>query len=189
MNDEANKLRERLLDSQSADAGLRESYERELQTLLNPELTLRTALPGIVLLVLLVGCAAGIIWASFFYRPAPLLLAGWSMLAVAFLAASYYIVRDLRRRTHSPKSAYSVAGILTMASGTLTVVALLLGLHNSSDPKSLFGAFYVFVFYFACATWSLDSRIAAAELSSKEQSLRIEHRLAEIAERLEEQQQ
>jgi hypothetical protein len=184
MNDEANKLRERLLDSQFMDPALDESFERELETLLNPQLTLRTALPGIVLLVLLVGCAAGIIWASFFYRPAPLLLAGWSMLAVAFLAASYYIVRDLCRRTHTRKSVYSIAGILTMASGTLTVVALLLGLHNASDPKSLFGAFYVFVFYFACTTWSLDSRIAAAELAGKEQSLRIQYRLAEIAERL-----
>jgi hypothetical protein len=48
----------------------------------------------------------------------------------------------------------------------------------------MFNAFLVFVFYVACISWSLDSRIAAAELAAREQMLRIEYRLADLAERL-----
>ncbi|HXE55405.1 MAG TPA: hypothetical protein VN541_20440 [Tepidisphaeraceae bacterium] len=71
-----------------------------------------------------------------------------------------------------------------MAAGVATVVALILGLRSPSAPKSLFGAFYVFVFYFACATWSLERRIASAELAAREQSLRVECRLADLVQRL-----
>lgn len=74
--------------------------------------------------------------------------------------------------------------VLAVAAGVATVVALILGLRSPSDPKSLFGAFYVFVFYFACATWSLERRIASAELASREQSLRVECRLADLVQRL-----
>lgn len=35
------------------------------------------------------------------------------------------------------------------------------------------------------AVWALESRIASAELTAREQSLRIEVRLADLAERLE----
>ena len=64
-------------------------------------------------------------------------------------------------------------------------MALIIGLRAPSDPKSLFGAFYVFVFYFACAIWALESRIASSELSdAAEQSLRIECRLADLAQRM-----
>jgi hypothetical protein len=94
------------------------------------------------------------------------------------------MIRDLRKRKHSRRSVFSIAILLTTTAGTLTVVALILGLRAPSDPKSLFGAFYVFVFYFACAMWALESRIAAAELASREQSLRIECRLADLAERM-----
>jgi hypothetical protein len=66
----------------------------------------------------------------------------------------------------------------------MTVVVLMIGLGHSSEPKSTFDAIYFFVFYFACAMWALESKIAAAELASREQALRIEYRLAELAERM-----
>jgi hypothetical protein len=74
--------------------------------------------------------------------------------------------------------------VLACAAGTVTVIVLLIGLPHSSDPRSLFNAFYVFVFYFACSVWGLETRIAAAEMASREQSLRIECRLADLAERV-----
>jgi len=58
---------------------------------------------------------------------------------------------------------------------------LLVGIGKPSDPASLFHAFYVFVFYVTCIAWSLDNRIAAAELAAREQMLRIECRLADLA--------
>jgi uncharacterized PurR-regulated membrane protein YhhQ (DUF165 family) len=152
--------------------------------MLHPPLSARVGLVGTLLLVLLVICAALIVRADLVYLVRGLMLVGHLTLAAAFLGASVLIVRDLWKRKHSPKSASSISGLLTAAAGTITVVALLLGLRHPSDPKSLFGAFYVFVFYFACAVWGLESRVAAAELTTREQSLRIECRLADLAERL-----
>jgi len=113
-----------------------------------------------------------------------LMLIGHLTLAVGFLAAAGMIFRDLQKRKHSKRSVWSIASLLTGTAGTLTVVALLLGMRSPSDPKSLFSAFYAFVFYFACAIWALESRIATSELVAREHSLRLECRLADIAERL-----
>lgn len=106
-------------------------------------------------------------------------------LGPGFVCASLYILHDLRHFRQSRNSIRSISGVLTATAGAITVAALLIGLRAPSDPKSLFGAFYVFVFYFACAVWALESRISSAELTAREQSLRIEYRLADLAERLE----
>jgi L-asparagine transporter-like permease len=163
---------------------LRESYQKELEALLQPPLTKRSGVIGGVLAVGLVVTVGLIIRADVFHHVRGLMLVGHLTLAVAFLGAAGLIFRDLRKRKHSKQSVYSIAMILTNAAGVLTVVALLMGLRAPSDPKSLFSAFYVFVFYFACAMWGLESRIATAELSAREQSLRVECRLADIAERM-----
>jgi len=160
------------------------AYRKEVDYLVHPPMTTRSALPGVVLLVILLGCAGLIVRNMVFHPVGGLLMTGYAVLAAGFLWAAVVILRDLRQRKHSQKSTGSVAGALTAAAGTVTVVALLIGLKNPSDPKSLFGAFYVFVFYFACALWALEARIKSAELASREQGLRIEYRLADLAERL-----
>ena len=184
MSDPAPGFREKLLNLEEVSPAMRDSYRKELDSMLQPPLRPRSAVLGIVLLVLLLGCTVLIVRADLVYHVRGLMLAGHVALAVAFVSASVLILRDLRRLRHSQKSVASISGILTLAAGVVTVVALMIGLRAPSDPKSLFGAFYVFVFYFACAIWSVENRIASAELASREQSLRIEYRLADLAERL-----
>jgi hypothetical protein len=147
-------------------------------------MTKRTGLLGVVLAVGLLALVALILRADLLHHVRGLMLVGHVALAAGFLGASALIFRDLRKRKHSRGSVLSIASLLTGTAGTLTVVSLILGLRAPSDPKSLFSAFYVFVFYFACAIWAVESRIAAAELSAREQSLRIECRLADLTERL-----
>lgn len=187
MIDPAPEFREKLLNLQQVSPAMRDLYRTELDAMLRPPLKPWSAFIGIVLLALLLGCTVLIARADLVYRVRGLMLLGHVALAAAFVCASVFILRDLRKLRHSQKSVASISGILTAAAGTLTVVALLIGLRSPSDPKSLFGAFYVFVFYFACAIWSVENRIASAELASREQSLRIEYRLADLAERMEKQ--
>jgi hypothetical protein len=188
MIDKLTEFRDRLFESQEMSPAPRASYQDELDRMLNPKLTSRSAVVGSVLLVLLLVCTLGIVRNMFVYEPGPLTLLGWAVLAATFTYASFLIIRDLWLRKHSPKSAFSIAHALTFAAGTITVVALLIGLQKPSDPASTFNALYVFVFYVACVEWSTQSRIAAAELAAREQMLRIEYRLAEIAARLPESQ-
>ena len=185
MTNPAPEFREQLFNLQEVSPAMRDSYRKELDVMLRPPLKARSAFIGIVLLVLLLGCTVLIARADLVYHVRGLMLAGHLALAAAFVCASVFIMRDLRKLRHSQKSVASISGILTVAAGTLTVVALLIGLRSPSDPRSLFGAFYVFVFYFACAIWSVENRIASAELAAREQSLRIEYRLADLAERIE----
>ena len=183
MPDSPADLVQRLINAEEITPALRSSYKAELDAMLHPKLTARTAAPGIVLLVILAACIVGLVRNMLFYEAEPLLLAGWSVLAVAFAWAATLIARDLWLRTHSRTSQFSISRLLTAAAGTITVVALLLGMNKPSDPASTFNALYVFVFYIACIAWSLDNRIAAAELAAREQLLRIECRLVDLAER------
>jgi hypothetical protein len=185
MNTESNNFLQRAFNSEKTSPAMRASYEAELHAMLDPKLTPRKALPGIVILVVLVICTIGIVRNMFVYDPGALILLSWGILAAAFSWVSFLIVRDLRRQKHSPKSAFSIAHILMISAGAVTVVTLLIGLNAPGDPSSMFNAFFLFVWYFACTTLALDNRIAAAELAAREQMLRIEYRLADLAERLE----
>jgi hypothetical protein len=178
------QFRQELLTAQKISPELQTAYQKELNSMLHRPMTLRSAAPGSILLAVLLICTILVARAAFLYHVSHLMLAGYIILAAGFIFASILILRDLRNRTHSRKSVSSIANALTLAAGSLTVVALLLGLRNPSDPKSLFGAFYVFVFYFACAIWALDARISTAELTAREQSLRIEYHLADLADHL-----
>jgi hypothetical protein len=184
MSQERDAFRERLLGAQKLSKDLESAYRKEIDHMVHPPMTARSATPGVVLMVLLLTCAVLIVRTAVVHPVGPLLLTGYVVLALAFVWAAVLIIRDLRKRRHSQKSTASVVGALTAAAGTITVVALLMGLKNPSDPKSLFGAFYVFVFYFACAVWALEARVKSAELASREQGLRIEYRLADLAERM-----
>jgi hypothetical protein len=184
MSDQSDQLRRLLIESEEISPALRKSYQEELDAMLNPKLTPRRAAPGVLLLVILLACTAGIVRNMLVYDVNPVVLLGWSAMVLGFVCAAYYIARDLWFRRHRPKTVFSIAHVLTGTAGAITVVSLIIGLAKPSDPASMFGAFYTFVFYFACTSWSLDSRVVAAELAAREQMLRIEYRLADLAGRL-----
>jgi hypothetical protein len=184
MPNQATEFRQKLLDAQEMSPALRASYEEELDRMLNPKLTPRSASIGALLLALLVVCTLALVRNIFVVDVGPLTRVGWGIMAAAFSYASYLIVRGLLQRKHSPKSVSSIAQALYFAAAAITVVALLLGLQKPSDPASTFNAFFVFVFYVACLAWTIESRIAASELSAREQMVRIEYRLADLADKL-----
>ena len=183
MNDKSSEFIQRLTSTEELSPALRASYQAEMDAMLEPKLSTRPALIGIVMAVALVVCAALIVRNMFIYDANALTLTSWATLAVAFASAAYLIVRDLLRGKHSPKSAFSIGHILNFAAGAITVCSLLIGINKPGDPASMFNAFFVFVFYFACSEWAMQNRIAAAELAAREQMLRIECRLADLSER------
>jgi uncharacterized membrane protein len=184
MNTPPNDFLKNLLNSEQLSPAMRASYKAELDAMANQPLTRGRTWTGVLLLVVFSVCAVAIVRNMFVYSPGPMILLAWGILAAAFTWVSVVIVRDLWRQKHSPKSAYSVGHILMVAAGAITVVSLMMGLNEADKAAAMFNAFFVFVWYFACTTLALDNRIAAAELAAKEQMLRIEYRLADLAERL-----
>jgi hypothetical protein len=118
------------------------------------------------------------------YEAKPLVLVSWVVMAVTFAWVAYLIIRDLVRKRHSPAALFSISQALFSAGGIITVAALIAGLSDAANPASTFNVMFVFVFYFTCTAWVLTNRIAGAELAAREQMLRIEYRLADLAERL-----
>jgi hypothetical protein len=184
MNSDSSNFLKSLLNSEQLSPAMRASYQAELDSITNQPLTRSRAWTGVALLVVFAVCAIAIVRNMFVYNPGPMILLSWGILVVAFAWVSYLITRDLWRQKHSPKSAYSIGHILMVAAGAITVVSLLMGLNSADKGAAMFNAFFVFVWYFACTSLALDQRIAAAELATKEQMLRIEYRLADLAERL-----
>ena len=187
MSDQSNRSPEfldRLFEAERISPSLKSSYQSELEAAIHPKMTIRSAAPGVALLVILTGCIAAIIRAMIVHRPETPVMAAWTVFVVSFGWAAWLIVRDLWLQEHSRKSKQSVSNALMFSAAIGTVAALLVGLSDPGNPASTFNAFFVFVFYIACITMSLDSRIAAAELTAREQMLRIEYRLADLAERL-----
>jgi hypothetical protein len=184
MNTQSNDFLQKLYNSEQLSPAMRASYQAELDAIVQPPMTRSRAWTGVALLVVLAVCTIALVRNMFVYDPEPLTLLGWGVLVVAFSWVSILIVRDLWRQKHSPKAGRSITHALMTSAAGITVVSLLIGLNAPNEPASMFNAFFVFVWYFACVTLALDNRIAAAELAAREQMLRIEYRLADLAERL-----
>ncbi|WP_410961326.1 hypothetical protein, partial [Salmonella sp. SAL4457] len=86
---------------------------------------------------------------------------------------------------HTWRAYFRVAGMLYLAAGITATLALLSGLRAPHDPASTFGAVYALTFLVVCVGGAIQSRIDAALLKTREGQLRIETRLADLAERLE----
>lgn len=182
--DKSSQLRDQLLSLQQMDPVRRESYQKQLDAMLHPPMTIRSGLLGVILLVVLLPIPALLVRTVLVHHVGNLIRAGYAVFGAACLWSSFVIIRDIWRRKHSRNSTISIANALTAAAAMMTIVVLVIGVKNPGNPKSLFDVFYLFIFYFACSMWSLDSRIQAAELSIREQSLRLECRIADLADRL-----
>lgn len=178
------EFRERLFDAQEMDPSLRERYRRDLDALIHEKPTRKSRFLAITLLAICLAVVAGEIRALIIHRgDVTFYVAAVTMLLTCGAVAAW-IIRDLLLPRVPRASAYRVADLFYAASWVLVVVQLLKGMHAPADPASTFGVLFVFTFAAVCTSWSIANRIAAAELSAKEQTLRLECRLADLAQRL-----
>ncbi len=175
---------QRLLDAEEISPTLRRSYQSDLDAMLTPPLTPRKATSGVTLLVILLVGVAALLHNLFVVEADPLVRVGWLAFLISLSGAAFLVVRDLWLKKHSKKSQLAITYLITGAAGIFTVVAMWRGMWEPADPASTFRVLFALVFYIVCLFWSLDSRLAAGELAAREQMLRIEFRLADLAERL-----
>lgn len=184
MPNEPTDFRQRLFDSQEMTPSLRDAYRQELDGILHQTHTPRSRIGGITLLVICLAIVIGEIRALLVYPGGPSFWIGALTMLVACAVVAAWVARDLWRGKSLRKDAFKVSEIFYGAASILVLVQCFRGLRAPSDPASTFGILFVFIFLFVCATWGLANRIAAAELSAREQSLRLECRLADLADRL-----
>jgi hypothetical protein len=178
------KFRQQLFEAEKMTPALRDAYRTELDAILYDTLTPRKRLPGILLLLILLVGAVGEVWTMVVHPGDARFYVSATTMLVVFAFGAAWIARDLWRGNSVRKSSYKFADMFYGAAGILTVVQLMHGMFAPADPRSTFGVFFMFVFLFVCSGWSLMNRIASAELSLREEMLRIECRMADLVERL-----
>lgn len=183
MPEQYSELRQRLFEAQEMTPELRDVYQHELDAILHETLTPRKRLPSMIILMILVVCAVGIVVAMFIHHGIVFFSSAVTMLIFCTLAAAW-IARDQWRGAFTRKSSLKMADLFYGTAEVLTVLALFKGLRAPSDPATTFNFLFPFVWLITCLGWCLLNRIAAAELTVREEMLRIECRLADLAERL-----
>jgi hypothetical protein len=184
MPEQVEDFREKLLGTQEMTPTLREGYQRELDAILQEKPTLRGRLAAGTLMVICVAVVIAEVRAMIVHRGSPsFYIAGATMLA-ACATVAYWIARDLMRGKVPRKHVFQVSELFFGVSWLLVVVQLMKGLSAKGDPASTYDVLFLMSFAAVCTAWSLANRITAAELSAKEQALRLECRLADLAGRL-----
>jgi hypothetical protein len=176
-------FRKRLVEAQEMTPALREGYRKELDALIHQTHTPRSRIGAVIMLVICVGVVVGEIWALSRYPGSATFYIGAGTMLLACAVTAAWIVRDLYRGRSLRRESFKVADLFYGAASILTVVTLMHGLSKPSDPASTFNALYVFVFLVVCAHWAFSNRIAAATLETREHLLRVESRLADLADR------
>ena len=184
MSNNPKSFREQLIESQETTPALRTAYEKELDAIFHEAPSRKNRFLAVVLLLIMVAIVAGEAHAMIVYKgDFTFYVAAATMLVVCAVVA-VWLVRDLRKTKVAKKSAHQVSELFYGAASIVTVASLLHGLGSRGNPASTFDAFFVFVFLFVCAVWGIANRISASEMAMKEQMLRLECRLADLAERL-----
>jgi len=179
-------FRDRLLDAQPMTPALRNEYRKELDDLLNHKLTPRSRWLAIGGLVVSLGFAIACVASLIVHHAKPgvtkVVLPAY---AAIFLATAGWLVTVLRRGGFARRASFVVVEWLggTMV-GVYVAAVLLSGMRSQADPASTYGAVWAVMFMMVGFAWSTGNRIAASTLETREHLLRLESRLADLAERV-----
>jgi hypothetical protein len=185
MSREPSEFRERLLGAQAMTAGLREEHRRELDALLHPRLTKRSRLLAWAGLIASLVFAAACIWSLAAHHDKPQVKWVLPSYAAVFIGTAAYLAQVLRSGVFSRRASFAavewLGGILV---GVYLTATLFHGMKAPSDPASTLGAVWGLMLLSVGFAWGTGNRIAAATLETREHLLRIESRLAELAEKM-----
>lgn len=184
MPTEPTDFRDQLVGAQQMTPSLRDGYRKELDAILYETHTARSRLPGILLLVVCLAVVAAEVRALLIHHGGPTFYVGAFAMLAACATGAAWLARDLLRGRSLRRQSLKFPDLFYGASSLLLVAQLLHGLRAPGDPASTFGVLFVFAFFAVCTNWSFSSRITAAELAFREETLRIECRLADLADRL-----
>ena len=102
---------------------------------------------------------------------------------VTALGFAAWLVIILRRGGFARKTSYQVVEwVGGLALSAIIAVPMFTGLDKPGDPASSFAMLWSIVALITAFAWATGNRIAAANLETREHLLRIESRLADLAE-------
>lgn len=178
-------FRDRLLGAQETSAALRDEYRKALDAMLNHKLTPRTRLLTWAGLIGAVIFAAFCVRAMIVHHDKRDSMIVLPVYAAVFLATAGWLGLVLRRGQFGRRASFAVTEWLgSIFVGVYAAVTLLSGLRAPHDPASTLSAVWAVMLIMVGFAWSTGNRISAATLETREHLLRVESKLAEMAERV-----
>ena len=184
-NEQPSSFRERLLGAQQVNTALREEFRRELDAMVYQRMTPRKRIEtwGWLIAATLFGawCAYGLVVHR--HQTVPrIILPTFIVIAAVHV---YWLAQALRRGGFAWRSNFKLLELWTLAAGVVLAVALFRGIQSPADPASTFSVLFTFVFYVCCAGMSFQNQMKLNALTHREHLLRIESRLADLAQQME----
>lgn len=192
MNETKKTFRDKLLDMEIPNPVLKEKYEREVQAMVEKKLT------GVTKLASIGGLALGLFFLIIFgtaaiMTPKEFPLWGRSIFALGAIFGSIIIAFEvllLKKGTTNLKTdEIAMAGL---GWSFVVIVATIVLVFSGTLPDRLIGIHMivcVLVFEIGAAVGLIKAFINRSELKMREKLLEIEHRLAEMSERMEKSQE
>lgn len=185
MPDNISDFRERLLSAQPMTSTLRDEYRKELDVLLNHRLTPRTRFYTVAAMLGSLAFAAFACRGLILHHDKPGMRVLLPTYAILFTLTAGWLGKVLWQGGFSRRGSFAVVewlgGIFV---GAYLTVVLFTGMFHPNDPASTYSAVWAVLLTIVGFAWATGNRIAASTLETREHLLRLESRLADLAERL-----
>ena len=177
-------FRDRLLDAQETTPAMRDEYRKRLHALLHHDLTPRTRLWVWAALLASLGAAVLCVRSLLVHHGKPDVKIVLPSYAAVFAILALWLGRVLWQGGFARRTSYAIIeGLGSVFVGVYVTVTLLRGMQAPSDPASTLAAIWAVMLLVVGFAWGTGNRIASATLETREHLLRIESRLADLAER------
>lgn len=176
-------LRRHLLEMEPPDPKCQERFNKEIHAVFEQELTRRSRIIWTLSLLAALLFAA---WGSLviFYGQVDVFIRlVWVVYTLANVAFAAYCLYVLKKGVLNLRYLFT---FLVMAPAGALVISVLLIARAASEPslESLLWAGFGVMCLIVALAWSIHNRITNVELTSREQFLRLESRLLDLADRL-----
>lgn len=186
-NNSRQSFRDQLLEREQLNPIYKEKYEKEVKAMTEKKLTGIMKLSTIVSLIMGLGFTIlfGVL-AVIVPKELPMLARlGFVIGAIFGLVWAIISIRILKKGVLNLKTdSKAMAGMTWVFVVIMMTLFLMLGGRDPNSVKSVFMVLYGMVFLISAASYMINTAIEQARLSTHEKLLKIEYRLAELAEQL-----
>ena len=181
------ELRQRLIDIEPLSAERNQKLQTEIQAMFEPKLTKwekiywGASVAGSTFFAL---CAAIVVFAP---RLDPTTRAIWAALGLGNAAAAAFILRGMRKGSLNLREQFALGKLLPGVAMLIAILILINAIARPSLENLAWGLVGVIGLILA-GTITILNQVLSAELNTRERSLQLEYRLAELMETLAERQ-
>ena len=179
-------FRQRLIELEPLSSARNEALQKEIEAMFEPQMSRWEKMywgTSVVGFALNAVCSIVI---GLFAPAEPTMKTAWLILGIGNAVAAVFVRRRMRKGSMNLQQQFAAGKAAVGVAMFIAVLILINAINRPSLQNLAWGLFGVLGLVLAAAI-AIHNRVLAAELSGKEQSLQLQYRLAELAEKLSQQ--